>query len=227
MPESCKIQVATLSGSQMKLNWVERHYVNSPIRYSVQRLVVQWFKSTMPIAPGANLLEVGCGRGAGARLILSKFQPRHLQLLDIDLTMIETASKYLSVEKNRPISFCAGDAAYLPFATAHFDAVFGFGVLHHIPAWRIGLKEIARVLKPGGVYYLEEFYPGLYQNLITKRLLVHPDHDRFHSKDLYEASSASDLILTYTLELKKLGILGIAIRQEVGGSSRHTPDYSR
>jgi ubiquinone/menaquinone biosynthesis C-methylase UbiE len=37
-----------------------------------------------------------------------------------------------------------------------FDAVFIFGVLHHIPQWRKALCEMARVLKPGGVLLVEE-----------------------------------------------------------------------
>ena len=92
--------------------------------------------------------------------------------------------------------------------------MFGFGFLHHVPAWRKGLSEIARVLKSEGKYYIEEFYPSLYQNLITKHLLVHPDSDRFNSSELREAFAETDLALVHTFELKRLGILAIGVKTE-------------
>ena len=65
-----------------------------------------------------------------------------------------------------------------------FDAVFIFGGLHHIPHWRGALTEISRVLKPSGMFIFEELYPSLYQNFITKHILLHPKKDRFYSDDL-------------------------------------------
>ncbi len=67
------------------------------------------------------------------------------------------------------------------------DAVFCFGVLHHVPDWQAALGELARVLKPGGVLYLEEIYPAVYLNPITRHLLLHPSENRFQSQDLHAA----------------------------------------
>ena len=77
-----------------------------------------------------------------------------------------------------------GDVFRLPYRDGALDGVFGFGVLHHLPDWRGGLREIARVLKPGGFYFLEEFYPQFYQNFLARRIFLHPEHDRFYSHDL-------------------------------------------
>ena len=93
-----------------------------------------------------------------------------------------------------------------------FDAVFGFGVLHHVPDWQSALGEIARVLKPGGTYFLEELYPGLYQNFITRHILLHPQENRFHSRDLKQALQERNLELGDCLEIKMAGILGIAVK---------------
>ena len=82
------------------------------------------------------------------------------------------------------ISLYVGDVFRLPYRDGALDGVFGFGVLHHLPDWRGGLREIARVLKPGGFYFLEEFYPQFYQNFLARRLFLHPEHDRFYSHDL-------------------------------------------
>ena len=93
------------------------------------------------------------------------------------------------------------------------DAVFGFGVLHHIPDWQAALTEIARVLKTDGVYFIEELYPALYQNFITKRILLHPRYNRFVSRDLKVALNQVDLYFKDTLECRYLGILGVAIKK--------------
>ena len=198
----------------MKLNFIERSSANSPFRHGLQRLVFQWFKTTLLLKPEGKILEIGCGRGIGAKMILKNFKPAQLCLMDIDRGMIEKAQSNLSSGRNTQISFCAGDAAHLPFENSYFDAVFGFGFLHHVPAWRNGLSEIARVLKSEGKYYIEEFYPSLYQNLITRHLLVHPDSDRFNSSELHEAFAETDLALVHTFELKRLGILAIGVKTE-------------
>jgi ubiquinone/menaquinone biosynthesis C-methylase UbiE len=198
----------------MKLNLLERWYVNSPFRSGLQKLVMQWFKGTMPLKPGSNVLEIGCGRGAGARMLLKNFKPNQLCLLDVDAGMIEKARQFLRSNGKTQISFYVGNATQLPFEDGYFDAVFGFGFLHHVTAWRSGLTEIARVLKSEGKYYIEEFYPRLYKNIITKRLFVHPDSDRFNSQQLRNAFADTDLYLVHTFELKRLGILGIGVKTE-------------
>ncbi len=198
----------------MKLNLIERLYVNSPFRYGLQRLVFQWFKTSLVLKPEGRILEIGCGRGMGAKMILKTFRPTQLCLIDLDRSMIEKAQSNLPANGFTQISFCVGDAEHLPFENFYFDAVFGFGFLHHVPVWRNGLFEIARVLKPEGKYYIEEFYPSLYQNLITKHMLVHPDSDRFNSSELHAAFAVTDLALVHTFELKRLGILAVSVKTE-------------
>ncbi|MEJ2657919.1 MAG: class I SAM-dependent methyltransferase [Desulfobacterales bacterium] len=196
----------------MKLNWAERWVVNNPMRVFQQHIEVKWLRQMMPLKTGSMILEVGCGRGAGAKLIQSTFQPSQLHILDLDIEMMQKAKKYLSSTSNDSLNLLAGDSIELPFKTGCLDALFGFGFLHHVPNWRQALFEIARVLKSGGVYYMEELYPSLYQNVITKRILLHPEHDRFTSNDLRTEMAAKGLSLVNAFELKKMGILGVATR---------------
>jgi len=190
----------------------ERWIVNSPLRRIGQHLVMQWFKRTVALNAGAAVLEVGCGSGVGAKLISETYQPHSLYLLDVDFKMIKKVNRRLNGPHGKHLYFCIGDAARLPFRESALDAVFGFGFLHHVPAWRDGLAEVGRVLKHGGVYFMEEYYPGLYQNFITKHILVHPDIDRFNSQDLHQAFQKVGLTLTHTFELKRMGILGVGVK---------------
>ena len=199
----------------MQLNRIESWVVNNPIRRIEQYLVMQWFKRTVAIDAGAAVLELGCGRGAGGKLISETYQPDTLYLLDLDLKMIEKANRRLKGQDGQRIYFCVADAARLPVRESALDAVFGFGFLHHVPAWRDGLAEVVRVLKHGGVYFMEEYYPSLYQNFITRHILVHPDVDRFNSQDLHQAFQNAGLTLTHTFERKRMGILGVGVKADM------------
>ncbi len=198
----------------MKLNWAERLMVNNSIQAFKQKLEVSWLRQVKPIEKGASILEVGCGRGAGARIVLNRFEPHRVDALDLDRKMVKAAGRYLSDLNRRQITLYVGDAVWLPFKESVYDAVFGFGFLHHVLNWEAAIIEVVRVLKPGGAYYFEEYYPASYQNVITKKLLLHPSENRFVSDDLKAAFEKSGLQLKKTLECKWLGVLGVAVKTE-------------
>ena len=179
----------------------------------LQRGEIHLLKKKFHLKEGARVLEVGCGRGAGARLILKAFRPSSLYALDLDIQMVQKARAYLSINETKRVSLCAGDVFQLPFKDRALDAVFGFGVLHHVPDWQGAAAEIARVLRDGGIYFVEEFYPSAYQNFITKHLLVHPTEDRFFSDDLRTALEEMNLPVRDAIDLKKIGIVAVAVKE--------------
>jgi ubiquinone/menaquinone biosynthesis C-methylase UbiE len=196
----------------MKLNRIERWFVISPFRRLLQYFVVQWFRQHAGGTRFDRVLEIGCGGGAGARMISEQFVPGRLFLVDLDARMVRRAASNCEEASCADAFFCAADAARLPFQNASMDTIFGFGFLHHLPAWKAGMAEIARVLRPGGTYFFEEYYPGAYQNWITRRLLVHPEKDRFNSLDLKEGLAQVGLSLQQTFELRRFGIIGVATK---------------
>lgn len=198
----------------MKLNWAERWVVNNPLRVLEQRIELRTLSKMMPLKPGLKVLEIGCGRGAGAGLIMDAFRPSLIYATDLDIAMLKKARKYISSDKMKHTVLVAADGFALPFKTGSLDAVVDFGVLHHIPDWRSALGEVARVLKIEGAFFFEELYPALYQNFITKHILLHPEEDRFRSHDLKTGLGAAGLSLYRHEEWKGLGILGVALKTQ-------------
>ncbi|MBU2548672.1 MAG: class I SAM-dependent methyltransferase [Proteobacteria bacterium] len=105
--------------------------------------ILAWFKK----APGARLLEVGCGMG----LDLAFFVRHGFEGYGIDLakTHVDLAKKYFLLRELKAV-IEQGNAEKLDFPDESFDAVYSFGVLHHTPNTAKGINEIGRVLKPGG-----------------------------------------------------------------------------
>lgn len=79
---------------------------------------------------GARILDARCGTGYGLELLARTFRPSRLVGFDA-----------------LPEPIPEDDGA--------FDAAFVFGILHHVAAWRRGLVEVARVLRPGGALLVE------------------------------------------------------------------------
>ncbi|HVN23994.1 MAG TPA: class I SAM-dependent methyltransferase [Syntrophorhabdales bacterium] len=204
----------TAEETSAKLNWGERLAVNTPLRVLQQYFEVSWMAKVCSARGFARALEVGCGRGAGARLIRKRFEPADLHVTDLDLEMMQKASTYLTEGELAGIHLCAADLLALPYPAGSMDAVFGFGVLHHIPDWLAALREVARVLHAGGFYFLEELYPTLYQNFVTRHILVHPRRNRFAGADLRFALEEVKLALIAEWEVRYVGILGVAQKIE-------------
>jgi ubiquinone/menaquinone biosynthesis C-methylase UbiE len=148
----------------MRMRYIEKLAMNSPLRtWLLRRLEAPRVLGGLRLPEGCSCLEIGCGRGAGALLIAAAFSCARIVCVDIDPDMIRRARGYLSrpprwargVRTDR-IELLCGDAAALGLPDRAFDAAFLFGVLHHIVDWPGAVREIARVLRPGGAFCFEE-----------------------------------------------------------------------
>ena len=99
-----------------------------------------------------DILEIGCGSGYGATLLL-QLQPRSYVGIDLMPEMVEMA-KQRDLPNVAFLVMDASDQSHLP--EANQDSVVIFGILHDIPAWRKVLDECHRVLWHDGRMFLEE-----------------------------------------------------------------------
>ncbi|MFN0181140.1 MAG: class I SAM-dependent methyltransferase [Gemmatimonadales bacterium] len=167
----------------MLLNWLEYALMNNPVRALIQRRAEGPYLRRLggPVRNGVAL-EIGAGRGVGVETIFAVFCARQVDAFDIDPRMVALARTRLRGRGG--VTLWTGDATHIPRPDRSYDAVFDFGVLHHVPDWRGALREIARVLKPGGRLFAEEILRAAIVHPVVRRLLTHPQQDRFDLKDL-------------------------------------------
>lgn len=135
----------------MRLNRIEFIAMNNPVRRWVQKRIEFRLFNRFLDRHNINLtngviLDAGCGSGYSTRLIRSQYNPRELVAFDIMPEQIELAKK-----KYKGAQFFVGDVTEIDSPADKYDAVFVFGILHHVPEWKKALGEIYRVLKPGRV----------------------------------------------------------------------------
>ena len=78
---------------------------------------------------------------------------------DLDPRMVGEARERLAAH-GLDARLWVGDATAISSADERYDAVFDFGIVHHVPDWRPVLSEVSRVLVPGGRFYAEEVLAG-------------------------------------------------------------------
>jgi len=143
----------------------------------------------------ARLLEIGCGMGTdllqfargGARCTGIDLTPRSVEITRHRFRLYGAAG-----------DFMISDGERLPFCDESFDVVYSNGVLHHTPGTAEAIREVHRVLRPGGVakvmlyhrnslnYWVEivmrrgllagEFLRGRSAEEIMSRVIEYSDH---------------------------------------------------
>lgn len=118
------------------------------------------------IEDGDRILDLGCGVG---RHVITSYTLKNIQAVGLDLCHKDllTAQTRFTEEFEEPqnsgksFGLTVGNAMSLPFADDSFDKVICSEVLEHIPEYHSVLKEIRRVLKPGGIFAasVPRFFP--------------------------------------------------------------------
>jgi ubiquinone/menaquinone biosynthesis C-methylase UbiE len=129
------------AGSREFFDAIERHRYSEYAAWMPRLMEFQNFRD-------ARLLEVGCGMGTD----LLQFSRGGARCVGIDLT-----PRSIEITKHRfklygaDGAFMISDGEHLPFRDESFEVVYSNGVLHHTPDTEGAIREVHRVLRPGGV----------------------------------------------------------------------------
>ncbi|MEW2630737.1 class I SAM-dependent methyltransferase [Streptomyces sp. NPDC048389] len=102
----------------------------------------------MGLRAGDCVLDAGCGTGRALEPLRSAVGPSGT-VLGCDLTPEMLAAARLA-GRDRSGRLLLADVARLPLRTGSLDAVFGAGLISHLPQPAENLRELARVVRPGG-----------------------------------------------------------------------------
>lgn len=101
-----------------------------------------WIQSLLGLTPGDRFLDISTGRGQMVKLA----GQRGIDAVGIDFSL---RACQITHDKKPNSAICA-DAQRLPFADNSFDAAANIGSLEHVELMEVAVREMARVLTPGG-----------------------------------------------------------------------------
>jgi ubiquinone/menaquinone biosynthesis C-methylase UbiE len=164
-----------------------------------------------------NVLEVGCGGGAGSLYLTRHFNPRSFTGVDLATHAIRCCSLGHSYPNLR---YLVADAEKLPFSDGSFDVVINVESSHGYASMTEFVNNVYRVLIPGG-YFLFADFRGIHEFVPLDHHLrasgLHVIAKKFISSNVLEA-------LKYQEEQKQIFLLGIeqpeiraALREFIGG----------
>jgi SAM-dependent methyltransferase len=103
----------------------------------------------LDIQPGDTVLDVACGPGNTTRTLVAAVTPDGLAVgVDSSATMLAQAVRETTPDS--PVGYVRADAVDLPFADGTFDAISCYGALYLMDDPFGALREMIRLLKPGG-----------------------------------------------------------------------------
>src|SRR5215831_2475258 len=128
------------------------------------------FYRRLPIQPGAQLLDVGCG--AGQLALIAARSGAVVTGCDIATNWLERARTRAAAE-GLNISFEEGDAEALPYEDAQFDAVTSMFGAMFAPRPELVAAELSRVCRPGGTIAMANWTPAGFIDQMFKIIAKH------------------------------------------------------
>jgi ubiquinone/menaquinone biosynthesis C-methylase UbiE len=182
----------------MKMTRLEKWLVNRNKKAERNIARVRQRLTELPSEAIGDVLELGCGIGAVAAFLSETYNMK-VWGTDYDHEQIQIARKRHPEDEH--LIYKVEDAEQLSFQNARFDLVVSQNVFHHLSKWQNAVREVARVLRPGGfLLWLDITFPKwiaqLFQPLVKKHSLYciadvkyvfekHGFEQRFHEKRIH------------------------------------------
>jgi SAM-dependent methyltransferase len=161
------------------------------------------------IPAGGVAIDVGCGTGRALPALRQAVGP-HGAVIAVDLTP-EMLRHARARARAADAALVLADARRLPFASASADAVFAAGLITHMPDTEAGLRQLARVTRPGGLLIL--FHPSGRAALAARHGRTLEPGEPLAAAELRRSTAATGWHLT-TYDDAECRFLAIAARQE-------------
>jgi ubiquinone/menaquinone biosynthesis C-methylase UbiE len=123
-----------------------------------------------------TIVDIGCGTGLLLKQIETHYPGTHLYGIDLVPDMLAIATQKLS--KNTTL--IEASASHLPLRTHLADIVVSTNALHYFPDQALAIKEMWRLLKPGGRLVLTDWCADYFSNRLTDRWLRLRGKGHFH-----------------------------------------------
>jgi SAM-dependent methyltransferase len=131
-----------------KVELTENNEIN---RYSIQ--LYDHLASAVELQ-GKDIIEVGCGRGGGLWHIVNAYKPKSATGVDLDRIAVRFCNEHYAHDD---VSFAMGDAQKLDIDDLSADVIFNVESSHRYPDMDAFLREVSRILKPGGYFLYTDF----------------------------------------------------------------------
>jgi len=152
------------------VHWLEHPKVQERINLKVvgepgpdryQYFVRKYLAGRLPVE---RALTLGCGAGEFERGMTQYGFCREHEAIDLAEGAIEKAKEQARAEGLTHISYRVADLNELTLPAGRFDVIFGISSVHHVAALERLYEQIAGALKPGGLFFMDEFVgPSQYQ----------------------------------------------------------------
>jgi ubiquinone/menaquinone biosynthesis C-methylase UbiE len=183
------------------------------------------------LQPGKWLLDVGCAQGRSTFKLLDL--PLQVVGFDISKACIRQAiTQYRQGKYQAEATFFVGDGSALPFTPQSFDYALIYGVLHHLPDASKTCRDLAEILKPGGVYFGCENNQTIFRKLFDWMMKIIPIwHEEAGAQPLISASDfrcwfeGTPIHVQTTTQVFVPPHLVNLLGCKVGGSVMHMTDW--